>query len=371
MQLNRTSISLIHLSILAVLASAIGCAPSRQAQRYSRAQVQESLDKLEAPGLVIGEFALAGKPIVDGDTVKVEGLDSSLRLLAIDTEETIKSKYDRVAVEGDWKTYLQNQRGDSIKPVKSGTPMGEIAKEWAIDFFRGVDRVRLERDHPKEIRGGYGRYLSYVFALKDGQWVNYNIECVRAGMSPYYTKYSYSRRFHDEFVAAEKEAREAQRGIWDPNSQSYGDYDERKAWWDARAEFIKDFERDAHGKDDHIVLSHWDSLANLEKNMGQEVTVLGAISKVIRGDRGPSRIRLARKKFNDLTVVFFDKDVFAATGVAEYSGEFVRVTGVVSEYTNKYNKKREIQLIVNLPSQVVKSDIPHLRQSVQSASTSP
>ncbi len=74
----------------AVLACAVlsACGSSSQTRRYNRKQVQESLGRLESPGLVIGEFSLPANAIVDGDTIKVRGLDTSLRLLAIDTEET-------------------------------------------------------------------------------------------------------------------------------------------------------------------------------------------------------------------------------------------------------------------------------------------
>jgi hypothetical protein len=182
-------------------------------------------------------------------------------------------------------------------------------------------------------------------------------------MSPYFTKYSYSRRFHDEFVAAEKEAREKQLGIWDPNKQHYPDYDERKVWWDARAEFIKKFEKEAADDDDMIVLTHWDAIRRIEAKMGQEVTILATVGDIRRGDRGPTRVLLSRRLFNDFPAIFFDKDVFASSSIAKYKSEFVRVTGVVNEYTNKYNNKRQLQIMVNLPSQVVGSDVPGIDES--------
>ena len=354
---------------LAAIALASSCAPSRQAQRYSRERVQASLKRLETPGLVLGEFALAGKPVIDGDTVRVEGLDSTLRLLALDCEETLKDEQSRRDVEDDWPKYLKDKRGDRKHPVKAGTPLGEEAKKFAIQFFSGVRTVRLERDHPKEIRDRYDRYLAYVFVERGGRWVNYNVEAVRAGMSPYFTKYSYSRRFHDDFVRAEKEARDAKRGIWRPGAQAYQDYAERKAWWDARAEFIKAFERDAQGRDDFIELTHWDSMRAIEKKLGQEITVLGTVSRIALGDRGPTRVMLGRRMFNDFTIVFFDKDVFASSGIDRYEGEFVRVTGVVNEYKNKYTSKRQLQVIVSLPSQVVGSEIPGLEKPVQAAAS--
>lgn len=351
---------------LAVLALS-ACAESRQAQRYNRQRVQESLKKLETPGLVLGEFALAGKPVIDGDTVRVEGLDSTLRLLALDCEETLKDEQSRRDVEDDWPKYLKDKRGDKARPAKAGTPLGEEAKKFAVQFFQGVRTVRLERDHPKEIRDRFDRYLAYVFVRRAGKWVNYNVEAVRAGMSPYYTKYSYSRRFHDDFAAAEKEARAARRGIWRPGAQAYQDYAERKAWWDARAEFIKRFEKDGQGRDDFIELTHWDSMRRIEQKLGQEITVLGSVSRIVLGDRGPTRVLLGRRMFSDFTLVFFDKDVFASSGIDRYEGEFVRVTGVVNEYKNRYNNRRQLQVIVSLPSQVVGSEVPGLEKPVQAA----
>jgi endonuclease YncB( thermonuclease family) len=358
----------IALAVATVTGLAAGaCAETSESRRYSRARVQESLARLETPGMLIGEFALADEPVLDGDTIRVEGLDSTLRLIGLDAEETIKDERSRREVEEDWPKYLESRRGRARHPVKSGTPMGEEAKRFAKHFFDGIDRVRLERDDPKELRDRYDRYLAYAFVRKGGRWVNYNVEAVRAGMSPYFTKYSYSRRFHDEFAAAEKEARAARRGIWNPNAQSYRDYAERKAWWDARAEFIRGFERDAQGRDDFIILTQWDSLARLNKKVGQEVTLLGTVGRVIRGDRGPTRVLLSRRRFGDLALVFFDKDVFASCGIARYEGEFVRVSGVVSEYHNRHNHRRQLQLIVSVPSQVVLSDVPGLAAPVQAA----
>ena len=45
--------------------------------------------------LVIGDFAIV--KVVDGDTIRVDGLDSSIRILSIDTEETFKHASERRA----------------------------------------------------------------------------------------------------------------------------------------------------------------------------------------------------------------------------------------------------------------------------------
>jgi endonuclease YncB( thermonuclease family) len=317
---------------------------------YDRSAAQASL--ATDAGLVLGEFPLRGDGVVDGDTIRVGGLDGSLRLLALDTEETFKSERDRRDFEAGWESYLASRMARTSRPIKVPTPLGEEAKYFARDFFEGVQRVRIERDHPREIRGRFNRFLAYVFVERDGRWVNYNVECVRAGMSPYFTKYGYSRRFHDEFVEAQREAREAQRGIWDPSKQHYRDYDARLAWWDARADFVQAFERDAEGRADYVALTNWDSLRRLEALEGEYVTVLATIGEIRQGERGPARVMLSRRMFSDLPAVFFDPYVLEDSRAREFAGEYVRMRGRVQRWTNPYNGREQLQLRVDQASQV-------------------
>ena len=346
--------SVLALAALTLIAT---CGP-RASARYQRQSAQASLKKLGSPGLVIGEFNLT--KIVDGDTIRVDGLDSSLRLVGLDAEETFKNDDDRRQADADFHAYLVRKRGDGKRPVKAATPMGDAAKEFAKHFFQGVTRVRLERDDPRELRDRYDRYLAYVFAEKNGRWVNYNVECVRAGMSPYFTKYGHSRRFHDELRAAEAEAKAARRGIWDPTTPHYPDYPERQAWWDARGEFVARFQRQIDADPSFVVLTHWDAMRRIEERVGQEVSILATVGDVRLGDRGPTRVMLSRKMFGDFPLVFFDKDVFASTGLADWKGEFVVVKGVVTVYQNKHTKKKQVQIVVDRPGQIILSPVPGL-----------
>ncbi len=343
--------------------TALGCAAaSRPPERYDRYILDKTLDEYEKTGttttadasLVLGEFAL--KKVVDGDTLWVEGLDKSLRLLAIDTEETFKKETERRAFEEGWETYLaKSQIERRGKPVKIPTPVGEEAKDYAKHFFEGVRTVRLERDHPKEIRGRFDRHLVYVFAEKSDQWVNYNVECVRAGMSPYFTKYSYSRRFHQEFVDAQNEARAAKRGIWDPNKQHYHDYDTRIAWWNRRADYIAAFEREAADDDSMITLTHWDALDRIGQRLQREVTVLATVGDIRYGKgRAPTRVLLSRRMFQDFPLIFFDRDTLKASKVEDSRGDFVRVRGVVTTYHNKRTDEDVLQIMVEKPGQIIR-----------------
>ena len=351
------SMTMKRLLVLLVVA-AVGCTPVG-GERYTRKQAQKSLKKLETPGITVGEFRVT--KITDGDTLRVDGLDNSLRLLGMDTEETFKSEHNRRAVETDWKAYLAEKKG-KVRPGRIETPMGEIAKKFAKEFFADVSVVRIERDHPGEIRDRFNRYLAYAIANKGGKWLNYNVEAVRAGMSPYFTKYGYSRRYHNEFVAAQDEARNAKRGIWseDPNLMKYPDYAERFAWWEPRAAFMEAFRNEGKDKPNYIDLTHWDAMKRLEEHIGKEVHIIGTVAEVRYAERGPSRATLSYRMFSDFPLIFFDRDVLGSSGLPEWKGEFIVVTGVITEYKNKKSGKTQLQIMVDKPSQIRLSKVPGL-----------
>lgn len=85
--------------------------------------------------------------------------------------------------------------------------MGKVASDYTKARLKGK-YVDLEFEGP--IRGRYGRLLAYVFV--DG--ANFNLELVRQGLSPYYTKYGLSQKYDQEFREAEKQARKHKLNIW-------------------------------------------------------------------------------------------------------------------------------------------------------------
>jgi endonuclease YncB( thermonuclease family) len=310
---------------------------------------------VDSEGLLIGEFRLSERPIVDGDTIRVAGVEGSLRLLSIDTEEKLRSKRARAEVAKNFEVYRERKRSRSSRPPKMGTPMGEQATEFARSFFEGSEIVRLERDDPKKLRGSYGRLLAYAFVRKDGKWVSYNVECVRAGMSPYFTKYGYSHRFHNQLSRAEAEAKEAQRGIWNPDAQGYGDYGKRKAWWNARADFIRAFEHEANGRDDYVDLTRWDAEDVLESRLGDEVTLLSTVDRIQRFKK-LTRATLAMKQGRGFPLIFFDRKPFLESNVAAFTKEPIRVRGTLSRYEK--GEYRTLQIVVTSASQITVPDLP-------------
>lgn len=125
--------------------------------------------------------------VVDGDTLRVRigGRRESVRLIGIDTPES----------------------------VKPGTPVECFAKEAAAQLRSLVPpgaRIRLERD--VEARDRYDRLLAYVYRRSDDAFVN--LALARDGYARVAT-YPPNVAHAADFVAAVAEARDARRGLWD------------------------------------------------------------------------------------------------------------------------------------------------------------
>ena len=123
--------------------------------------------------------------VVDGDTIDISynGKKERIRMLCVNTPE-------------------------SVHPDQSkNTEMGRKASKYT-DKRLSNKYVSLEFEQRK--RGNYGRLLAYV--ILEGN--NFNLELVKKGWSPYYTKYGNSEKHHAEFVSAEKEARTNGMNIW-------------------------------------------------------------------------------------------------------------------------------------------------------------
>jgi micrococcal nuclease len=132
--------------------------------------------------------------VVDGDTIVVDyqGKHEKVRLLCVNTPESVHPD------------------------KKQNIPMGKVASNYAKERLTGK-YVDLEFEGRR--RGNYGRLLAYV--IVDGD--NFNLELVREGLSPYYTKYGLSQKYDKEFREAERYARNHNLNIWgDPElTQKY------------------------------------------------------------------------------------------------------------------------------------------------------
>jgi len=123
--------------------------------------------------------------IVDGDTIKVNirGKIESIRLLAIDTPETV----------------------DPRKPVQC---FGKEATNKMKSFVTGK-YVKLTDDKTQGNRDKYNRLLRYVY-LDNGTFVN--AEMVKQGYASSYKQYP--TKYLNDFNNLEKQARENNLGLW-------------------------------------------------------------------------------------------------------------------------------------------------------------
>ena len=268
--------------------------------------------------------------VIDGDTFRIDGMDRGVRFLNIDTEEVPRGSDAHEKLEqlrANWPKAYVEERGSSRFPVKMPTPFGWETSEAARRWFDDVDTIRIERDSDNNVYGFFDRWLGYVFARKDGQWVNYNIECVRLGWSPYYAKYGYSERFHDAFVAAQKEAASKRHGIWNPAMQHYPDYDERLEWWNRRGEAIHTYTNRFRGKETHYFIGRDGEFERLALAQGQRVIVFGAVGWLPKS-RPVEELRIAHKQGMTVTVPL----PFTASEpwLLEREQQYVYVRGIVT-----------------------------------------
>jgi micrococcal nuclease len=120
---------------------------------------------------------------VDGDTFWV-GDRERVRLIGVDTPET-------------------------DHPSRAVECFGAEAGGFLGDLLPLGTEVRLEYDVERQDR--YGRTLAYVYRAEDGLFVNG--ELVRAGYAQVYTAPP-NVAHADEFLAFQRQAREAGRGLW-------------------------------------------------------------------------------------------------------------------------------------------------------------
>jgi len=132
----------------------------------------------------IDSYCLVRK-VIDGDTIVVEykGKSEKVRFLCVNTPESVHPD------------------------KKQNVPMGKVASRYTKNNLLG-EKVGLEFEGRR--RGNYGRLLAYV--IIDG--VNFNIELVKQGLSPYYTKYGLSKKYDRQFREAERYARKHRLNIW-------------------------------------------------------------------------------------------------------------------------------------------------------------
>ena len=287
---------------------------------------------------LVGEYPL--QKVVDGDTVKAEGLDASVRILFIDTEEAFKHKtaYEKTKeISDNWDDYLASKMiNKKSKPIKFNTPNGYQAAVWTKEFFRDVSVIRLEYDNLESKKGFYGRYLAYVFAKKGDKWVNFNLEIIKHGYSPYSAKYGRSIRFHKEFTEAQEFAKSKKIGIWNEKGKHYPDYDERLAWWDKRGEQIDTYR--TKYKSEFLFMGGNDfDYYNLKKFIDKDVKLFGLLSGTLE-EMDEFTAKMPVKQFVDVYLHYPKRKGYDLKKLKEMEDYYIYVTGTLKlDQDGKYH----------------------------------
>jgi micrococcal nuclease len=139
-----------------------------------------------APLVTVVESNAILTRVVDGDTVVVDidGHSETLRLIGINTPETVKPNSPVECFGPEASAYTKHL-------LPKGTPL------------------RLERD--VEARDDYGRLLVYVYMAADGTFVN--LKLVQQGYATLLT-FPPNVAHVDDFIAAARNAQQADLGLW-------------------------------------------------------------------------------------------------------------------------------------------------------------
>ena len=139
---------------------------------------------LPMPTAVEGPFPVTR--VVDGDSVRVliEGQDTAVRLIGIDTPETVAPNH----------------------PVECAGPEASV---FAEQLMSGED-VFLELDASQGTYDKYNRILAYVWLEGD---LMVNLAMIDAGLAEEYT-YDDPYTYQQLFQQAEQDANENLRGLW-------------------------------------------------------------------------------------------------------------------------------------------------------------
>jgi micrococcal nuclease len=192
-------VNALRLLLAAVLSAAVLSACSAASSGAVDEQPAASGQTATVAGTAASGFAPRGETVsgivvdrvVDGDTLKVEldGEYVSVRLIGMNTPETVKP--------------------DS--PVEC---FGPESSEFAKASLTGA-RVTLEFDDSQGMTDQFDRALAYVWReLPDGSLSLFNLESIARG-------YAFERQYgstpyawKDEFVQAQRQAQDADAGLW-------------------------------------------------------------------------------------------------------------------------------------------------------------
>ena len=173
----KPKILLSIISLIALTAIIVGAATIAPHLRVPLSSLQEQITV--EPGFYKVSY------VSDGDTftVKMDGTEEKVRLIGVDTPET-------------------------VKPNSPSECYGKAASDFTKHTLTG-QTVRLEADPVNQNRDRYNRLLRYAY-LQDGSL--FNATLIRQGYAFAYLSFPFTKA--DEFRQLQTDARKAGVGVW-------------------------------------------------------------------------------------------------------------------------------------------------------------
>lgn len=170
----------VHIAFTRVTAK-----ESRQASAVVLAQHRQAEEKVATTSSITDPFYVVTR-VVDGDTihVSIEGKDTTIRLIGVNTPETVDPRRKVECFGKEASVYMKSLLTDR--------------------------KVRLESDPTQDVRDKYGRLLAYVYR-EDGLFINK--ELIARGYAYEYT-YKIPYEYQVEFKKLQEQARLEGKGLW-------------------------------------------------------------------------------------------------------------------------------------------------------------
>ena len=158
-------------------------------------------DIVEAPTCLKNEkIEVKFSKCVDGDTIKlkIDGKKERVRLLAIDTPE-------------------------SVTPDKPVEAYGKEASNYTCNLVKNANKIEIEYDINSDKEDKYGRILAYVYV--DGKMIQEELLSKGLARVAYlYSNYQYTEKFKE----LESVAKENKLGLWNLDNPNYEIIDEEE-----------------------------------------------------------------------------------------------------------------------------------------------
>ena len=204
----------------------------------------------------------------------------TVRLMCVDTEECQiprgNARHYKPVTYGGRESFEWLK--DHLGVTHDGRPHRDQKIVLDVEFDTVEDTVVGCRLHNQE---NYGRVLAYVHVGGRPAGENLSLAVIRAGRSPYFTKYGRSRLYHADFLEAERLAIADERGLWGitaavgersvPVSDYVRNYQQLLPWWQTREGIVEDFRRwQREGVARHVLVPrvHHDDLLEAASKRG-------------------------------------------------------------------------------------------------------